>query len=47
MRPLWIATEIRDLLAWASAGRSGVRYRRGSEVERRQLLWLLLAVLVA
>jgi two-component system NarL family sensor kinase len=24
-----------------------VRYRRGSEVERRQLLWLLLAVLVA
>ena len=24
-----------------------VRYRRGSDVERRQLLWLLLAVLVA
>ena len=26
---------------------SSVRYRRGSDVERRQLLWLVLAVLVA
>jgi two-component system NarL family sensor kinase len=48
LQPLWTATEIRNLLA-LSLGLAAlvVRYRRGSEVERRQLLWLFLAVLVA
>jgi two-component system NarL family sensor kinase len=48
LQPLWTATEIRGLLA-LSLGLVAliVRYRRGSEVERRQLLWLFLAVLVA
>jgi two-component system NarL family sensor kinase len=48
LQPLWTATEIRGLLA-LSLGLAAlvVRYRRGSDVERRQLLWLLLAVLVA
>ena len=42
--PLWIATEIRGALAMcAGLAALAVRYRRGSEVERRQLLWLLLA----
>ncbi len=48
LQPLWIATEIRGLLALGlGLAALVVRYRRGSEVERRQLLWLLLAVLVA
>ena len=48
LQPLWIATEIRGALAMcAGLAALAVRYRRGSEVERRQLLWLLLAVLVA
>ena len=48
LQPLWTATEIRGLLALcAGLAALAVRYRRGSEVERRQLLWLLLAVLVA
>jgi two-component system, NarL family, sensor kinase len=48
LQPLWTATEIRGLLALGlGLAALVVRYRRGSEVERRQLLWLLLAVLVA
>jgi len=46
--PLWTAAEIRTTLAlFLGAGAVAVRYRRGSDVERRQLLWLLMAVLVA
>ena len=46
--PLWTASEIRTTLAlFLGAGAVAVRYRRGSDVERRQLLWLLMAVLVA
>jgi two-component system NarL family sensor kinase len=48
LQPLWTATEIRNLLALSlGLAALGVRYRRGSDVERRQLLWLLLAVLIA
>ena len=48
LQPLWTATEIRGLLALGlGLAALAVRYRRGSDVERRQLLWLLLAVLVA
>ncbi|MGP3963636.1 sensor histidine kinase [Nonomuraea sp. 3N208] len=44
---LWTATEVRGavLVLVALAG-LGLRYRRGGERERRQLLWLLLAVLL-
>jgi MFS family permease len=47
LEPLWVATNI----VWASIlglvlASLVVRYRRGSEVERRQLLWLVLAVVV-
>jgi two-component system, NarL family, sensor kinase len=46
--PLWTAAEIRTTLAlFLGAGAVAVRYRRGSDIERRQLLWLLLAVMVA
>ena len=46
--PLWAAAGIRTTLAlFLGAGAVAVRYRRGSDVERRQLLWLLMAVLVA
>ena len=45
--PLWLFTEIRtnaaNLLALVALA---VRYRRGSEATRRQLLWLLLALIV-
>jgi two-component system NarL family sensor kinase len=48
LQPLWTATEIRTSLAmFLGLAALVVRYRRGSEVERRQLLWLVLAVLVA
>ena len=48
MQPLWIATGWRTILAlFLGVAALAVRYRRGSDVERRQLLWLLLAVLVA
>jgi two-component system NarL family sensor kinase len=48
LQALWIATEIRGLVALClGLAALAVRYRRGSDVERRQLLWLLLAVLVA
>ena len=46
--PLWTAVEIRNFLAlFLGVAALAVRYRRGSDVERRQLLWLLLAVMVA
>lgn len=46
-QPLWTATELRGLLAYALAIASlVVRYRRASETGRRQLLWLLLATVV-
>jgi two-component system, NarL family, sensor kinase len=48
LQPLWTATEIRGALALcAGLAALAVRYRRGSDIERRQLLWLLLPVLVA
>lgn len=48
LQPLWTATEVRTSLAmFLGLAALMVRYRRGSEVERRQLLWLVLAVLVA
>ena len=47
LQPLWTATEIRGLLALClGLAAVVVRYRRGSDVERRQLLWLVLAVVV-
>jgi two-component system NarL family sensor kinase len=48
LAPLWTATELRGLLAVALGLVALVlRYRRGTETARRQLLWLMLAVLVA
>lgn len=48
LQALWTATEVRGLLALcAGLAALAVRYRRGSDVERHQLLWLLLAVLIA
>ncbi len=48
LQPLWTATEIRNLVAVGLALVAlGVRYRRGTETARRQLLWLMLAVIVA
>ncbi len=48
LQPLWTATELRTTLAmFLGLAAVVVRYRRGSDVERRQLLWLVLAVLVA
>jgi two-component system, NarL family, sensor kinase len=48
LQPLWIASGWRTNLAlFLGVAALAVRYRRGSDVERRQLLWLLLAVLVA
>ena len=48
LQPLWTATGWRTTLAlFLGVVALAVRYRRGSDVERRQLLWLLLAVLVA
>jgi two-component system, NarL family, sensor kinase len=45
---LWTAANIRNFLALLlGVAALAVRYRRGSDVERRQLLWLLLSVLVA
>ncbi|MGI5288425.1 sensor histidine kinase [Nonomuraea polychroma] len=44
---LWTATEVRGaVLVLAALAGLGLRYRRGGERERRQLLWLLLAVLL-
>jgi len=48
LQPLWTAVEVRGLLAIGlGLVCLGLRYRRGTEVERRQLLWLLLAVMIA
>lgn len=48
LQPLWTATELRNLVAYALAIASLVlRYRRASEIGRRQLLWLLLAAVIA
>jgi signal transduction histidine kinase len=48
LQPLWTITEIRTTLAmFLGLAALVVRYRRGSDVERRQLLWLVLAVLLA
>ena len=48
LQPLWTITEIRTSLAmFLGLAALVVRYRRGSDVERRQLLWLVLAVLLA
>ncbi len=47
LRPLWLFTEIRTNAAYLLALLAlAVRYRRGSEAVRRQLLWLLLALFV-
>lgn len=47
LQPLWTATEIRGLIAYALAIASLViRYRRADETGRRQLLWLLLATVL-
>lgn len=48
LRPLWLVTEIRTLAVWFLALVALViRYRRGTETVRRQLLWLLLALILA
>jgi two-component system NarL family sensor kinase len=48
LQPLWTATEIRGLIAIAlGVAALVVRYRRGSDSTRRQLLWLMLAAMVA
>ena len=47
LQPLWRLTELRGLAAiLLGLAALVVRYRRGNEVARRQLLWLMLAVLV-
>jgi two-component system NarL family sensor kinase len=48
LQPLWTLTELRGIASLVLALVAlFVRYRRGSEAQRRQLLWLLLALLVA
>ena len=48
LQPLWTLTELRGLASLVLALVAlFVRYRRGTETQRRQLLWLLLALLVA
>ena len=47
LQPLWRFTELRGLAAiLLGLAALVVRYRRGTEVARRQLLWLMLAVLI-
>lgn len=47
LQPLWTFAEIRGLLAIAlGIAALVVRYRRGSETTRRQLLWLMLAAMM-
>ncbi|MFC9693315.1 histidine kinase [Kribbella sp. NPDC056951] len=48
LQPLWTATEIRNLLALLLAiSCLVIRFRRADETGRRQLLWLLLASVIA
>jgi signal transduction histidine kinase len=48
LQPLWTATEVRNLVAIGLALIClGIRYRRADETGRRQLLWLLLASVIA
>jgi two-component system, NarL family, sensor kinase len=48
LQPLWFVTELRGLIAILIAIISlCVRYRRAAEMQRRQLLWLLLATIIA
>jgi signal transduction histidine kinase len=48
LQPLWTVTELRGLLAFLLAITCLViRYRRATETGRRQLLWLLLAAVIA
>ncbi|MFG1912388.1 histidine kinase [Kribbella sp. NPDC048928] len=48
LQPLWTATEVRNLVAILLAlSCLGIRYRRADEAGRRQLLWLLLASVIA
>jgi signal transduction histidine kinase len=47
LQPLWTAGEIRSLIVLALAFAALIwRYRKASEEQRRQMLWLVLAVLV-
>jgi signal transduction histidine kinase len=47
LRPLWFVSEARTLVAYLLGLLSlGLRYRRGTESSRRQLLWLLLALII-
>ncbi|GAA1555652.1 hypothetical protein GCM10009804_10650 [Kribbella hippodromi] len=48
LQPLWTATEVRNLAALLLAVTClAIRYRRADETGRRQLLWLLLACIIA
>ncbi|NIK58260.1 sensor histidine kinase [Kribbella shirazensis] len=48
LQPLWTATEVRNLIAiLLPVICLGIRYRRADEAGRRQLLWLLLASVIA
>ncbi|MGW6278732.1 histidine kinase [Kribbella sp. NPDC055071] len=48
LQPLWTATEVRNLIAILLAiACLLIRYRRADEMGRRQLLWLLLASVIA
>ncbi|MEI8410632.1 MULTISPECIES: sensor histidine kinase [unclassified Kribbella] len=48
LQPLWTITEVRGLIALLLAITClAIRYRRADEVGRRQLLWLLLASVIA
>jgi len=48
LQPLWTATELRNLIAILLAiACLLIRYRRADEMGRRQLLWLLLASVIA
>ncbi|MFF0341881.1 histidine kinase [Kribbella sp. NPDC004875] len=48
LQPLWTATEVRNLAAILLAVVClAIRYRRADEMGRRQLLWLLLASVIA
>jgi signal transduction histidine kinase len=48
LQPLWTFAEIRNLVIYLLALVAlGVRYRRGTEAARRQLLWLIFALIIA